>query len=166
MGDGPLVSTLLQVLAAHPAAGSGEHPLPSDPHLVFALALASRAGIEETTQLTAELGRPLTGAVRDLAAAQIPHGAGSPSWHQVIGLSRLADACAPMGSTHQPPDPPEAAALRAVALDLAEVAPADTAAGGTGAPALLRSVAATVTLLESRSKGESTAGESIILALV
>jgi hypothetical protein len=66
-----------------------------------------------------------------------------------------------MYSTHRPPSPPEAAALRAVALALADGA----SVPGTDAPGLLRAVAATVTLIEKRSKGESKAGESIILAL-
>ncbi|MGD0702918.1 MAG: NACHT domain-containing protein [Trebonia sp.] len=164
VGDGPLAGTLLRVLAANPAAGAGERP-PGDPHLAFARALSSRAGIDDSTQLTAELGRPLTDGLRELAAAHTPQGAGSPSWHQAIGLSRLADACAPMGLTHQPPDPPEAAALRAVALDLADGA-TEGGTAGTGAPGALRSAAATVTLVESRGKGDSTVGESIILALV
>jgi hypothetical protein len=80
----------------------------------------------------------------------------------VAGLSRLTDACAPMVATHRPPDPPEPAALRAVALDLAESA----TAGGTDAADVLRTAVATITLIENRSKGESKAGESIILALV
>ena len=71
-----------------------------------------------------------------------------------------------MVSTHRPPDPPEAAALRAVALDLAGGATEATATGGSDAAAVLRTVAATVTLIENRGKGESKAGESIILALV
>jgi hypothetical protein len=67
-----------------------------------------------------------------------------------------------MWATHKPPTPPEAAALRAVALALAEraTAPGDDAAG------ILRTVAATVTLVEKRAKGESKAGEAIILALM
>jgi hypothetical protein len=63
--------------------------------------------------------------------------------------------------THQPPSPAEAAALRAVALALAP----GSATAGTEAPGILRTVAATVTLVEQRSKGESTTGEAIILAL-
>jgi hypothetical protein len=166
VGDGPLVGALLQVLAANSAASAGDRPLPSDPFLAFALALSSRAGIRETTRLTADLGRPLTDALRDLAAAQSSQNIGSPGWHQVTGLSHLTDACAPMVATHRPPDPPEAAALRAVALDLAENATEGAAKGGTDAPGVLRTVAATVTLIENRSKGESKPGESIILALV
>jgi len=71
-----------------------------------------------------------------------------------------------MVATHRPPDPPEAAALRAVALDLAENATEGAAKAETDAPGVLRTVAATVTLIENRSKGESKPGESIILALV
>jgi hypothetical protein len=64
---------------------------------------------------------------------------------------------------HQVPSPAEAAALRAVALGLAD----DGAARpGTGAPPILGTVAATVTLVEKRASGESPAGEAIILALV
>jgi NACHT domain len=166
VGDGPLASTMMQVLAANPAAGAGDRPLPGDPFLAFALALSARAGIRETTRLTADLGRPLTDALRGLAAAQSSQNIGSPGWHQATGVSRLTDACEPMAATHRPPDPPEAAALRAVALDLAENATEGAAKGGTDAPGVLRSVAATVTLVESRSKGESKVGESIILALV
>ena len=63
-----------------------------------------------------------------------------------------------MCAAHVSPSPPEAAALRAVALALA-----DATAGESD---VLRTVAATVTLIENRSKGSSTTGESIILALV
>jgi hypothetical protein len=170
VGDGPLAGTLLQVLAANSAAGARNRPLPSDPYLAFALALSSRAGIYETTQLTADLDRPLTDALRGLAAAPSSQSIGSPGWHQATGLTRLTEACAPMVATHRPPDPSEAAALRAVALDLAESTTESPAAGavtgGTDAPGVLRTVAATITLIENRSKDESTAGESIILALV
>jgi hypothetical protein len=105
-------------------------------------------------------------------------------WNQATGLSRLTDACAPLWTTHQAPGPAEAAALRAVALALADGALADSASGkgasgegasvkgasgkgaaGADAPGILRSVAATVTLAERRAKGESPAGEAIILAL-
>jgi hypothetical protein len=166
VAEGPLAGTLLQVLAANPAARAGDRagdrPSPGDPYLAFALALASRAGIDETAQLTADLGSPVTDALRGLTAAQPVQSIGSPGWRQVIGLSRLTEACAPMTTTHRPPDPAEAAAVRAVALDLA----GDTPGGGADAAAVLRTVAATVTLVENRSKGESKAGESIILALV
>jgi hypothetical protein len=169
IADGPLASTLLQVLAANSPSSAMAHPLPSDPYLAFALALSSRAGIYETAQLTAALGSRLTDALRDLTAAESPHGVGSPGWNQVTGLSRLTDACVPMCATHRPPDPPEAAALRAVALALADGATAGGTAGGTSggtdAPGVLRTVAATVTLIENRGKGGSTTGESIILAL-
>jgi hypothetical protein len=67
-----------------------------------------------------------------------------------------------MYTVHESPNPPEAAALRAVALALAD----GVAVPGTDAPEVLRTVAATVTLIEKRSKGESTTGESIVLALV
>ena len=156
VADGPLASTLLQVLAAT----SSSDPLPSDPYLAFALALSSRAGIHETTRLRAALGSPLTDSLRDLTAAESSRGDGSPYWNRVVGLSRLTNACAPMCGTHQSPSPPEAAALRAVALALAD----GTIAEGSDAPNVLRAVAATVTLIENRSNGESTAGESIILA--
>jgi hypothetical protein len=166
VADGPLAGTLLQVLAGKSAADAGDRPLPTDPHLAFAFALSSRAGIHETTRLTADLDRPLTDALGALTAAQSSQGIGSPGWHQVTGLSRLTDACAPMGAAHRPPDPPEAAALRAVALDLAQGAAEGTATGASGAPGVLRTVAATVTLIENRARGESKPGESIILALV
>jgi hypothetical protein len=165
IAGGPLASTLLQVLAAQETtAGSAARPLPSDPYLAFALALSSRAGIHETTQLRAALGSPLTDRLRDLAAAAAsPEHAGSPARNQVVtGLSRLKDACAPMCAAHQLPSPSEAAALRVVALALAGCA----SVPGTDASGVLRAVAATVTAIENRTKGESMAGESIILALV
>jgi hypothetical protein len=166
VGDGPLASTLLQVLAANSAADAGDRPLPGDPFLAFALALSSRAGIHESTRLVADLDRPLTDALRGLTAAPPSQSIGSRGWHQATGLTRLTDACAPMVAAHRPPDPPEAAALRAVALDLAENVAEGAAKAGTDAPDVLRTVAATVTLIENRSKGESKPGESIILALV
>ena len=72
-----------------------------------------------------------------------------------------------MSSPHQTPSPAQAAALRAVALALANGAAAGAAraAGGLDADGVLRAVAATVTLVESRAKGQSPAGESIILAV-
>ena len=167
VADGPLASTLLQVLAANPPSGGGAAPPPpGDPHLAFAAALASRAGIQETTQLRAALGSPLTDVLRDMAAPGSAGGEGSPGWNQATGLSRLTEACSPMYATHQPPSPPEAAALRAVALALADGAAAQGAAVRVGdAAEALRTVAATVTLVEKRGKGESKTGEVIILAL-
>jgi hypothetical protein len=153
VADGPLASTLLQVLAAH---------LPSDPYLAFAYALSSRAGVQETTQLRAALGSPLTDPLRDLVKAVPPKHDSSASWNLVTGLSRLTDAIAPMDAGHQPPSPAEAAGLRAVALALAD----GTTAAGSDVSEVLRTAAVTVTLVESRSKGESTTGESILLALV
>jgi hypothetical protein len=67
-----------------------------------------------------------------------------------------------MCAAHQSPSPAEAAALRAVALALVDAA----SVPGTDAPGVLQAVAATVTVVENRSKGESKVGESIILALV
>jgi len=157
----PLASALLQVLAAYPAAdASAGRPLPGDPHLAFASALLSRAGIHEATHLRAALGSPLTDGLRGLAGAVVPDG--SPDWYQVTGLGHLEDACAPIYATHQPPSPSAAAALRAVALALGD----GVSVPGTDAAGVLRSVAATVTAIESRYKGESATGESVILALV
>jgi hypothetical protein len=156
VAEGPLAGTLLQVLAASSPSSASARPQSSDPYLAFALALCSRAGISETTQLRAALGRPLTDALRKLGAAAPPG-----DWSQATGLSRLTDACAPMSRTHRAPSAPEAAALRAVALALANGATGP----GTDAPAVLRAVAATVTLVENRGKGESKAGESVILGL-
>ena len=162
IADGPLASTLLQVLAAHsPSPASTGRTLPTDPYLAFALALSSRAGIHESTHLRATLGSPLTDVLRELATAEYGKGGGSPDWKQVAGLSRLTDACAPMCAAHQSPSPPEAAALRAVALALAE----GTSVPGADARDVLLTVAATVTLIENRRNGGSKAGESIILAL-
>jgi hypothetical protein len=163
VADGPLAGTLLQVLAASApagaagAAGSGGRPSPGDPNQEFALALCSRAGIADGAPLRAVLDRPLAGALRELAAA-----APAGNWNQSAGLIRLSDACAPLSGAHQVPAPPEAAALRAVALALASGATGP----GTDAPGVLRAAAATVTLAESRAKGESKAGEAVILALV
>ena len=72
----------------HPASGTGRElgcgaranrPLPGDPYLAFALALSSRAGIHETTRLTADLDRPLTDALRGLTAAQSTHSPALPA---------------------------------------------------------------------------------------
>jgi NACHT domain len=162
VGEGPLASTMLEVIAANPAGGTAAgRPLPGDPSQAFALALSARAGIDDTTQLRAALGSPVSDVLRDLTAAASARTDGSADWSQVTGLSRLAEAAAPVFGTHQPPSPAEAAALRAVALALA----LGSAAAGTEAPGILRTVAATVTLVEQRSKGESTTGEAVILAL-
>jgi hypothetical protein len=157
VADGPLAGLLLQVLAAGSPPGVSARPLPGDPYQAFALALCSQAGIHETGRLSAALGSPLSGALRDLTAAGPAN-----DWNQSTGLVRLTDACAPLSSTHRPPSPPEAAALRAVALALAGRATVP----GADAPGVLRTVAATVTLIENRGKAESMAGESIILAVV
>jgi hypothetical protein len=159
--NGPLDSTLLQVLAESTASSPGVRPVPGDLYLAFARALSSRAGIHEATQLTGSLAYRLTDALRDVQVAESREGDRSPDRYWLLGFRRLADACAPMSGTHQPPSPPEAAALRVVALALAASAPAP----GSDAPDILRTVAATVSLVEKRSKGESAIGESIILAL-
>jgi hypothetical protein len=161
IADGPLASSLLQVLAANPPSSASAPVLAGDPYLAFALALSSGAGIHDTTQLRAALGSPLTDALRDLTAVGSPKGVGSPDWNQVTGLSRLTDAWELISSTHRLPSPPEAAALRAVALALAGGATVP----GTDAPGVLRTVATTVTLIENRTKGRSKTGECIILAL-
>jgi NACHT domain len=162
IAEGPLASTLLQVLAETSPSSLVARPMPGDPYLAFALVLSSRAGIHETMQLTAALGSPLTDALRDLEVAESRKSDGSPDWNRVTGFGRVRDACVPMCATHQSPSPHEAAAIRAVALALADGATVP----GSDAPNILRTVAATVTLIENRSKGESKAGESIILALV
>jgi len=159
--NGPLARTLLQVLAETSPSSPGARPLPGDLYLAFARALSSRAGIHEATQVRAALDHPLTDALRDLEAAESRKGSGSPGGHWVTGFRRLADACVPMCDTHQSPSPSEAAALRVVALALADSATVP----GPDAASVLRTVAATVTLVENRSKGESKTGESIILAL-
>jgi len=161
VADGPLAATLLRVLAGNQPSSASARSLPGDPYLAFALALASLAGIEETTRIDAALGSPLTDTLRDLTAAASAKADGSSGWSQVTGLGRLTDAVAPMSGTHRSPSPPEAAALRAVALALTHGATGP----GTDAPGVLRTVAATVTLVENRSKGTSPTGESVILAL-
>jgi hypothetical protein len=157
LADGPLARVLLQVLARNAPSSASSQPLPSDPYLTFALGLASRAGVNETTRLRAALGTPLTDALRELTVAPSAKSDGSAD-SNLPALSRLSDACGPMGATHQPPSPADAAAIRAVALALAGT--------GTGAADALRTAAATVTLIEARSSGGSTPVESIVLALV
>ena len=116
--------------------------------------------------MRAAVGRPLTDALRDLTAAEFGPDGGKDDWQRATGLGHLTDACAPMSGPHQPPSPPEAAALRAVALALTSGASGATSGGGeVAADGVLRTVAATVTLVEDRGRGRATAGESIILAL-
>ncbi len=165
MAEGPLAGTLLAVLATRPAASASAgapvaapgRPLAADPQRDWALALTARAGITEATRLRAALGAPLRDALRDLKTAGPDPADAAAGWFQATGIDRLADACTPLDDTHQPPRPPDAAALRAVALALAE--------GETDAASVLRTVAATVTLVERRSRGEAGTGEAIILAL-
>jgi hypothetical protein len=152
VAESAFASTMLEVLAAGPAAGA-------DPGQAFALALTSRAGVDEGAQLRAALGSPLSDVLEDLLASA--RAGGAPDWSQVTGLSRLTEAAAPVFARHRPPGPAEAAALRAVAVALAS----GPATGGTDPSGTLRTVAATVTLVEKRSKGESSTGEAIILAL-
>ena len=162
--EGTLAGTTLEVLAeATPATqpAGADRPLTADTYQAFARLLASRAGIDEATQLKAALASPLGDVLNELLAAAPARADGSPDWHQVTGLSRLSEAAAPVLAVHRPPRPAETAALRAVSLDLASCATADTRATGA-----LRTVAATVTLVERRVKGEASAGEAIILALV
>jgi hypothetical protein len=159
VADGPLTATLLQVLAA---TGAAAPPLPADIHQAFAQALTARAGVSDATALRAALGSPLTGPLRALAAAAARKSGRSDEWSQATVLGRLTDACTPLSTAHQLPGPAEAAALRAVSLALAERG----GAPGADAPGALRAVAATVTVAENRARGESPAGEAVLLALV
>ncbi len=118
--------------------------------------------MDDGTPVSAALGGPFTGQLSALTAAAAPKDGAAPDWNLETGLARLTDASAPMCIAHQPPDPSEAAALRAVALALAD----GGAVPGRDAPGVLRTAAATVTLVERRRKGESAVGESVILALV
>jgi hypothetical protein len=153
VAEGPLASILLQVLG-----GAG------DPYQAFSHALASGAGIDEGTRLRAALGRPLTDRLRALTPGSASKQARSSDWNAATVLGRLTDVSAPLSAVHQPPGAADAAALRAVALGLGL---ADGAkALGADAPDALRTLAATVTLVEKRAEGEAKAGESIILALV
>jgi hypothetical protein len=160
---------MLDVLPAAPApaattppAATAARSLPADAGQAFALGLASRARIDEASQLKADLGRPLSDMLRELTEAAATGTDRAADWNQVTGLGRLTEAVTPLFTVHQPPTAPEAAALRAVALDLAN----GPAIDGADLPGILRTVAATVTLAEQRSKGETAAGEAIILALV
>jgi NACHT domain len=161
VADGPLAGILLQVLGASTPAGQAP---PNDPYLAFAQALASRAEVQDTAQLRAALGLPLTDRLRALTEAAARKNGRSPDDDQATVLARLTDACGPMCTTHQTPGPGEAAALRAVALGLADPDPGR--GPGTDAAVIMRTVAATVTVTENRSRGESKAGEAVILALV
>ena len=152
VAESPLASTLLQVVAT----------APTDPQAAFAQALSSRARVEDGTPLSAALGSPLTGQLRALTTAAPAKNGAVADWNLETGLARLTDVSAPVWAAHQPPAPAEAAALRAVALALADGA----VVPGADAPEVLRTAAATVTLVERRGKGESTVGESILLALV
>ena len=156
--------------AASQAAGTGAaRPLPGDPYHAFARALSSRAGIDDTTRLRAALGRPLTEVLRDLAAA-------APA--RPDGSARLAPGNGPHppGRCRRPdvrrasaPEPGRGgrAARRRPRPHRRRPADGATAADATAdaRPGILRTVAATVTLVEKRSKGESPAGEAVILAL-
>ena len=172
VADGMLARILLQVLAETSHSSWGARPLPRDLYQAFARTLSLAAGIRDTTQLSAALGYPLTDALRDLEAAESGKGDEPLDENRVLGFRRLADACVPIYGTHQPPGPPEAAAMRAVAFALA----GDATVPGSrivplppphqlDAPDVLRAVAATVTLIENLAAGESETGESIILAL-
>jgi hypothetical protein len=195
VANGPLTSTLLRILAEttspNPAALSdpaepGRRPdlaarsSSGDLYRAFADALSSRAGIPETAGVKAALHYSLTDALRELAATgSLADGAGNGARdeNRLAALRRLADACAPVCDGHQPPDPADAAALRTVALTLAAGISADTAGAvarsadtaraiqAADAPDVLRAVAATVTLVENRSKGEPAPGETVVLAL-
>jgi hypothetical protein len=144
--------------------------LSGDLYRAFADALSSRAGLPETARVKAALHYSLTDALRELAATgSLADGAGNGARdeNRLAALRRLADACAPMCDEHQPPDPADAAALRTVALALAAGISADTARTiqAPDARDVLLTVAATVTLVENRSKGEPAPGETVVLAL-
>jgi NACHT domain-containing protein len=155
IGGGPLATTLLQALAEASHLDSPARPLPGDLYQAFARALTSQAGIHETTQLKAALDYPLTGALRDLEAAESDSNNGHPDASRVVVLRRLADACAPIPGTF------DAAALRAVALALA----GSSTVSDPYASDVFRAAAATITLIERRGNGQSNTGESIILAV-
>ena len=164
VADGPLASTLLRVLPASAVASGGADGPRLDPYEAFASALASQAGIDDTTRLRAAFGNSLASELRGASASASASARssderpGSPGWYRATGLAHLRDAWAPVGTTHEAPGASEAASLRAVALALAEPGAAESG--------VLRAVAATVTAIESRSKGDTPAGESVILALV
>ncbi|HEY0933882.1 MAG TPA: NACHT domain-containing protein [Trebonia sp.] len=169
VADGPLAATVLQVLAAKSspaaapsAAAASPSPSPDEIYLAFALALTSGAGLQETSQLRAALGNPLTGRLSDLTEATARKSGRSPDWSQATVLGRLTGACGPISGAHQSPGPAEAAALRAVSLALA----GGTDRPGADAADVLRTVAATVTVVQNRHRDGFQAGESVILALV
>ena len=103
--DGPLASTLLQVLTETAPSSPGACPLPADLYQAFARALLSRAGIHEATQLRAALACPLTDALREVEVAESRTGDRSPDGNWATGFRRLADSCVPMCGTHESPIP-------------------------------------------------------------
>ena len=91
---GTLASTMLDVLAASPASAAAGGPArsqPADAGQAFALGLAARARIDETTQLKAALGSPLSDVLRELTEAAAARPDGSADWNQVTGLGRLTE---------------------------------------------------------------------------
>jgi hypothetical protein len=144
---------------------------PHDVYAGFAAALASCAGIDETTRVIAELDGSLAGNLRSLTSATSEIDTSS-AWRWAEALLRLADSCAPMLDSHQCPDQSKAAAIRSVTLALADEL---TKRGHPGSAVsydvdprlvVLRAVAATVTLMEQRRRGEAEIGEAIILAVL
>jgi hypothetical protein len=175
IGDGPLADTLLEVLAAVSGTALGTPPgaapgaaAPASANVcqAFARALTARAGVGDATPLRAALGSPLTGPLRGLTSVAARKDGRSADWDDAAVLRRLTTATEPLWSVHQPPAADDAAVLRAVSLALAGGGVGVGVAPGADAPGLLRTVAATVTLAQRRARGESPAGEAIILALV
>jgi hypothetical protein len=184
VGNGPLADAVLRVLAATPATGAGREP--GNAREAFAAALAAGAGVEASTRLRADRAGALDGldgldgkvSLDGAVSAPSATGDGGPDqddWRRAAGLARLAEACGPVRASRRPPAPADAAAIRAVALALAtgtsavgEPGGADGTSGAAGAgvtPGLLRTVAATVTLVEQRGNGTASTGEAVILAL-
>jgi hypothetical protein len=128
----------------------------------FANEFTSNAGIERTRQIRASLDASPIKALRDMSSADPRSDQASPAaWDTATGAHILAEISTPLLSEHQRPGAPEAAGIRFLALALA----CDSVSTSDGVGDTFRSIAATITLIQHRERGNAKIGESIILAL-
>jgi hypothetical protein len=126
----------------------------------FAAALTAGAGVQDGTEIIVPLDGSLSDRVREACTAR---GRGwdqrSLGWNAALVGERLADLAAQLlDQDHLVCEGSFAARVRIAALALTDD---DDQASQT-----FRELAATVTLLEQRAKGQAPTGESIVLALL
>jgi NACHT domain len=128
---------------------------------VFGERLASAAEISKATRVRASLDDPRVPTSRNSRSARPHYARQTAEWEPAEAASVLDGVItAPLSGLHPIADP-QAAAVRALALGLA----ADGTRRDPTSTSVFQSLAATVTLLQQRARGQVQAGEALVLAL-